>query len=181
MSTGCFHETRHDTREHPGRKAQAPPVWKALALSPMLGELQFAIELPQVDAGSQGGARHSPPALAEAWLHVRQALGGDLVGKFLEVFRLDLAFLRGKSGQKSVSLGAGRFRQVRASGRDPTAQVCCPTLQRHANSCTVECLAGRGSRHMHNGRRGDDFVGSAAASFCRPSPGGRLRKYRQHG
>ena len=76
MSTGCFHETRHDTREHPGRKAQAPPVWKALALSPILGELQFAIELPQVDAGSQGGARHSPPALAEAWLHVRQALGG---------------------------------------------------------------------------------------------------------
>ena len=93
MSTGCFHETRHDTREHPGRKAQAPPVWKALALSPMLGELQFAIELPQVDAGSQGGARHSPPALAEAWLHVRQALGGDLAGKFLEVLRAGFAKL----------------------------------------------------------------------------------------
>ena len=37
---------------------------------------------------------------------------GDRGQKFLEVFWHDLALLRGKSGQKSVSLGAGRFRQV---------------------------------------------------------------------
>ena len=37
---------------------------------------------------------------------------GDRARKFLEVFWHDLALLRGKSGQKSVSLGADRFRQV---------------------------------------------------------------------
>ena len=37
---------------------------------------------------------------------------GNLAENFLEVFWLDLALLRGKSGQKSVSLGAGRFRDL---------------------------------------------------------------------
>ena len=57
---------------------------------------------------------------------------GNLAEKFLEVFWLDLALLRGKSGQKSVSLGTGRFREVnnlKAKITDPGAELCLPIFR----------------------------------------------------
>ena len=46
---------------------------------------------------------------------VKKCFMGDRGQKKFELFRHDLALLRGKSGQKPVSLGAGRFRQIEKS------------------------------------------------------------------